>query len=81
MSKADAETAQAAIDLSKSDTFKAVIEAASALYDPARQAENLHDALRCAIVTMTALGPKATTALADANRAIAEAATAAAVGG
>jgi hypothetical protein len=79
MSKADAKLAAAAIALTETDAFKAQIDAVTALYNPARQDENLHDALRCILVTMKALGPKAATALNDANTAIAEAAAAAAV--
>lgn len=75
----DARRARAAAEIAATPAFRDTLAAVQALYDPARQAEPLDDALRCVVVTMTALEPKAALALKVAERAIGEAAAAAAL--
>lgn len=67
MSQADITLAKDVAALAETKAFKDLVTKVSSYYDPARQQETLHDALRVIIVTMNALAPKTVTALKEAE--------------
>jgi hypothetical protein len=70
MSQADVQLAKDVAALTETENYKGLITELESLYQPARQHENIHDALRCILVTMKALAPKSVTALKEAEAAV-----------
>lgn len=73
MSSADITLAKDVAAFAETKAFKDIITKATNFYDPSRQQETIHDALRVIIVTMNALAPKTITALKEAEYAANEA--------
>lgn len=73
MSQADIQLAKDVAAFAETKAFKDLLAKTQSFYNPARQHETIHDALRVIIVTMTALAPKTATALKEAEAAVKEA--------
>lgn len=68
--QADIQLAKDVAALAETPEFKGLRDAIQSHYDPARQQETIHDALRVILVTMDALAPKAATALKEAEASV-----------
>jgi len=66
----DVQLAKDVAALAESPEFKALRDKVQSFYDPLRQRETLHGALRVILVTMDALAPKTVTALKEAEAAV-----------